>query len=61
MNNNRTENGLHIKDLRIFVDWKIENLIMVDNSSFVFGLNYDNGIPIIPFYYDETDDELVDL
>jgi len=34
---------------------------MVDNSSFVFGLNYDNGIPIIPFYYDETDDELVDL
>jgi len=30
----------------------MENLIMVDNSSFVFGLNLDNGVPIIPFYND---------
>ena len=34
---------------------------MVDNSSFVFGLNVDNGVPIIPFYYDQTDEELIHL
>jgi len=39
----------------------MENMIMVDNSSFVFGLNVDNGVPIIPFYYDQTDEELIHL
>jgi len=49
---------MHVKDLRIFINRKIENLIMVDNSAYVFGLNIDNGIPIIPFYDDPRDDEL---
>jgi len=31
---------------------------MVDNSAYVFGLNIDNGAPIIPFYDDPKDDEL---
>lgn len=53
-----TENGMHVKDLRIFINRKIENLIMVDNSAYVFGLNIDNGIPIVPFYDDPKDDEL---
>ena len=34
---------------------------MVDNSAFVFGLNIDNGVPIIPFYDCKEDDELVQL
>lgn len=32
---------------------------MVDNSSYVFGLNIDNGVPIIPFYDCKEDDELI--
>lgn len=56
---NSTEKGLHVKDLRIFSNRKMENLIMVDNSSYVFGLNIDNGVPIIPFYDCKEDDELI--
>ena len=56
---NSTENGLHIKDLRILLNRDLSKVIMVDNSAFVFGLNIDNGVPIIPFYDCKDDDELI--
>lgn len=34
---------------------------MVDNSSFVFGLNIHNGVPVLPFYDCPEDDELIPL
>lgn len=49
-----------MKDLRILgVDLK--NVVLVDNSAYSFGLQLDNGIPILPFYEDESDDELLHL
>lgn len=49
-----------MKDLRILgVDLK--NIVLVDNSAYSFGLQLDNGIPILPFYEDESDDELLHL
>lgn len=50
----------YVKDLRVF-DVPMEKIVIVDNSvlSFVFQLN--NGIPILPFYSNENDNELNDL
>jgi hypothetical protein len=33
----------------------------VDNSVLAFGLHLDNGIPIVPFYNDPEDDEMIHL
>ena len=51
---------MHVKDLRILgVDLK--KVLLVDNSAFSFGFQLDNGIPILPFYDDRGDEELVHL
>ncbi|KRX08603.1 HAD-like domain [Pseudocohnilembus persalinus] len=42
----QTEEGVYVKDLRI------------DNASYSFGFQLDNGIPIIPFYDFKQDQEL---
>lgn len=34
---------------------------MVDNSAYAFGLNIGNGIPIVPFYDNTFDTELIEL
>ena len=36
-------------------------MIIVDNSSLSFCKNLNNGIPIIPFYDDKYDRELLEL
>ena len=53
-----TKEGVYIKDLRIFKNRKIENVVIVDNAVYSFGFQLDNGIPIIPFYDDPNDEEL---
>jgi len=56
-----TEQGIFIKDLRIFVDRKPENLILVDNALYSFAFQIENGVPIIPFYDNKQDKELLSL
>ena len=57
----RTEEGIYIKDLRIISNRDLKDLIIVDNAVYSFGYQLDNGIPIIPFYDDKTDEELMHL
>ena len=58
----RTQDGVYIKDLRIFQhSRKIEDIIIVDNAVYSFGYQLENGIPIIPFYNDKEDVELLHL
>ena len=58
----RTEEGIHMKDLRIFEGArKLENLVIEDNSLYCFGFQMDRGIPILPFYQDPLDSELEEL
>lgn len=52
------ETGIYIKDLRIFKDFKLENVYLVDNAVYSFSYQLDNGIPIIPFRDNEEDDQL---
>lgn len=56
-----TEEGVYIKDLRIIKNRRFEDLVIVDNAVYSFGFQLDNGIPILPFYDDKLDEELVHL
>jgi len=56
-----TENGVQIKDLRVIQNRSLQDMVMVDNSACAFGLNIGNGVPIIPFYDNLNDVELLDL
>ena len=35
--------------------------MLIDNSAFSFGAQVENGIPIIPFFYNKEDTELPSL
>ena len=50
--------GFYIKDLRIFANRKIKDMIIVDNLAHSFAYQIDNGIPIISWIDYEHDIEL---
>ncbi|CAD8198930.1 unnamed protein product [Paramecium octaurelia] len=55
-----TTGGMYTKDLRIF-DRPLSQLVLVDNASYSYAWQLDNGIPIIPFYDNKEDKELESL
>jgi len=59
---------VYVKDLRIFLkpthkynSWCESEIIMIDNASHSFGAQINNGIPILPFYDDKDDKELLHI
>ena len=54
-----TNYGL-IKDLRIVGNRDLKDMIIVDNSALSFAFHVRNGIPILPFYDDQFDEELLE-
>jgi Dullard-like phosphatase family protein len=48
----------YIKDLRILSNRRLQDIVLVDNASYSFGYQLDNGIPIISWYKDRHDREL---
>lgn len=56
-----SEEGIHIKDLRILGNRNLEDIIIVDNACYSFGYQIDNGIPIIPYYDNKKDEEFKHL
>ena len=53
--------GIYIKDLRIFNNRHLKNVILIDNSIFSFSNQLSNGILITSFYHDKEDDFLLSL
>lgn len=53
--------GVFMKDLRIFNNRRIQDLVIVDNAAYSFGYHLDNGIPIISWHDDPYDKELFNL
>jgi len=53
--------GVFIKDLRVFGNRKVEDMIIVDNSAYCFAYQIENGIPIISWFDDPNDRELYKL
>lgn len=47
-----------MKDLRIIANRDLKDLILIDNIATSFAFNVNNGIPILPFYDNHSDDEL---
>lgn len=39
----------------------LKDMVIVDNSVYSFAFQIDNGIPIIPFYKDPNDEEMLHL
>lgn len=56
-----TEEGIFIKDLRVFANRSLNELLLVDNAFYSFGFQVDNGVPIVPFFRDKSDVELQEL
>jgi len=56
-----TEEGVYIKDLRVIANRDLKDILLVDNAAYSFGYQVDNGVPIIPFYEDKNDKELMHL
>jgi len=57
----KTEEGVHIKDLRIIKNRQMKDMVIIDNAVYSFGFQIDNGIPILPFYDDNKDEEMIHL
>lgn len=56
-----TEEGVYVKDLRVLGNRNMHEMVLVDNAAYSFGYQIDNGIPVIPFYDNKTDQELKHL
>ena len=52
---------LYIKDLRIFHQKSLADIILVDNSVYSFAFQLDNGVPIVSYYNDKKDEEMLHL
>lgn len=55
------EDGSLIKDLRIFANRDLKEVVILDNSLLCYAWQMENGIPIIPFFADKEDKELAKL
>lgn len=56
-----TADGAYVKDLRIFANRDLADLAIIDNACYSFAYQMENGVPIIPFYHNKNDDELLEL
>lgn len=57
----QTDEGIYIKDLRVLKNRSLENIILVDNAAYSYYFQLENGVPIIPYYDDKDDQELLIL
>lgn len=53
-----TKSGFFIKDLRIIKNIDLKKVVIVDNMPHSFGFQLENGIPILEWKNDPTDEEL---
>ncbi len=52
---------LYIKDLSIFKNVDLKDMVIIDNSILSYAYHLNNGIPIVPYYKGEKDYELMFL
>eukprot|EP01017_Pseudomicrothorax_dubius_P033854 TRINITY_DN4581_c0_g2_i4.p1 TRINITY_DN4581_c0_g2~~TRINITY_DN4581_c0_g2_i4.p1 ORF type:complete len:566 (+),score=66.57 TRINITY_DN4581_c0_g2_i4:92-1789(+) len=53
--------GFFVKDLRVIANRKLKDMVLIDNSAYSFGLQPENGIPILPYYNNKGDCEFIAL
>lgn len=52
---------MRIKDLGIIWNREIDDILLIDNAAYSFGHHIGNGIPILSFFEDRSDKELLYL
>lgn len=57
--NNGKQIKEHIKDLEIIQNYPLKKIVLLDNKIISFALQEKNGVPILPFYGDKRDSELL--
>jgi CTD small phosphatase-like protein 2 len=50
-----------VKDLRIIENRDLKDILIIDNSCLSFAFNINNGVPILPFFDNDQDEELKHL
>lgn len=50
---------MYVKDLRIFCDRNLKDIILVDNSIISFAFQMENGVPIKAYMRQKDDEELL--
>jgi len=45
----------------VIANRNLASILLVDNATYSFGYQLENGIPIVPFYDDKNDEELLHL
>lgn len=53
----KASDNVYVKDLRIFKNVPMKDVLLVDNAVYCFGLQLSNGIPVMPFKEDKSDRE----
>lgn len=47
--------------MRIFQNRKLTDIVLIDNSVYSFAFQLDNGVPIVSYYDDPNDEEMLHL
>ena len=47
--------------MRIFQNRKLSDIVLIDNSVYSFAFQLDNGVPIVSYYDDANDEEMLHL
>jgi CTD small phosphatase-like protein 2 len=55
------ETKFYVKDLNIFKNFNLKDIVIIDNSVLSFAYHLNNGIPIVPYYNSKEDSELIIL
>ena len=55
------ETKFYVKDLDIFQNFNLKDIVIIDNSVLSFAYHLNNGIPIVPYYNSKEDSELIIL
>lgn len=53
--------GFFVKDLRMFRGIDLKDILFIDNYVYSFAFQLDNGIPVVPFFGDMNDKELIKI
>jgi CTD small phosphatase-like protein 2 len=48
-----------VKDLRIFKGLDLKDVIIIDNYVFSFAFHLENGIPVVPYFGEKDDLEMI--
>ena len=59
INIKNNEKYIYIKDMSIFEEFDEKDIVIIDNSVTSFAFHLNNGIPILPYYNQEKDFELL--